>query len=76
MNNIIKVLLTVFPELRETDITPDLSLDNIPGWDSMNAINLQLELESIYKIDLSREALPGEMTVAQLENRIKVLTGE
>jgi len=75
MSNTIKALLTVFPELKETDITPDLCLENIPGWDSMNAINLQLELESLYKIDMSKEALTGEMTVAQLENRTKILAG-
>lgn len=75
MKNAIKALLNVFPELHEAEIKPDLTLGAIPGWDSMNVINLQLELEALCKVDLSAENISGDMTVDQLEDRIKMLSG-
>ncbi len=76
MTEIDQALRNVFPELAEAAIRDELKLEDIPGWDSMNAINLQLELESRCGVDLSSETLAGEMTLGQLAGRIKLLSGK
>jgi acyl carrier protein len=76
MEQIRTALKNVFPELKDEQLTDGLKLCDIPGWDSMNVINLQLELETLCKVDLSSENIPGEMTVSQLEEKVRLLSGK
>ena len=51
MENVKQVFANVF-DLDPAGVTPDLRLDAIDGWDSMASVNLQLELESTFGVNL------------------------
>ena len=46
MRNLAAALRTVFPSLAEKDVVPDMRLGDCPNWDSMNAVNLVMEIET------------------------------
>ncbi len=54
-----KALKTVFEEFDEKEFSENLELSEIPGWDSMNSVNLQLELESIFGVEFSGFQIGG-----------------
>ena len=49
MKKIIEAIIEVFPEADTTNIDVDTILQDLPGWDSMSAINLLIEIESRYR---------------------------
>lgn len=65
MENVKQVFANVF-DLDPTGVTPDLRLDAIDGWDSMASVNLQLELESTFGVNLQDQPPAGEQTVADI----------
>jgi acyl carrier protein len=44
----------------------DTPLNSLDGWDSMRAVNFQLELESTFSIDLSDAEITGSTTWAEV----------
>ncbi len=42
-----QAIVYVFPEAEGTTLAPDTKLTEIPGWDSMNAINVLLQLQML-----------------------------
>ncbi|HAD83171.1 MAG: hypothetical protein A2509_11065 [Candidatus Edwardsbacteria bacterium RIFOXYD12_FULL_50_11] len=70
MEKIRTALKNVFPELKDEQVVDGLKLYDIPGWDSMNVINLQLELETILGLDLSAFQMTGDLTLKQLREKL------
>jgi acyl carrier protein len=56
----------VFPEVGEMAIDAETMLGQIPDWDSMAAINLQVHLEQQYNISVPTDLLSDETTIADL----------
>jgi len=59
---LIHAIAAVF-EFRESDLRPDLVLGEIDGWDSMNAVNLTLELETAFGVELPGVILTADQTI-------------
>ena len=53
MERIKDALIYVFEDFDEGMFNADMKLGDITDWDSMNSVNLQMELESIFDVDLS-----------------------
>lgn len=70
MEKIIAAIKSVFEEFDETELRSDMLLDEVPDWDSMNSVNLQLELETTFEVDLSDIVLTGEYRISDV---IKIL---
>jgi len=45
-------LKTVFPDCEPDSICSETRLGDIAGWDSMNSVNLLLELEAAFSVSL------------------------
>lgn len=60
----------IFPDAEEAECTGSNELKNIPGWDSLKAINLQMLLEDTYSVDLSDLEWAGNETFEQVESRL------
>jgi acyl carrier protein len=71
MEKLKKALADVFPGIKPETIDMGLQLGKIPGWDSMNSINLQIELEKQYNVDLSDSQLGEEQTLGEILSVIK-----
>ncbi len=49
-----------------SDLRDDLPLGDLDGWDSMNAVNLTLELESAFGMELAGVILTADQTIADV----------
>lgn len=49
-----------------TAVTEQTKLGEIPNWDSMAAVNLQILINETFQIDLPLDLLPDEATFADL----------
>ncbi|MEF2144185.1 MAG: hypothetical protein V3573_01965 [Desulfovibrionaceae bacterium] len=63
MDIMLKSIKSVFPKFDEALFRGDMELAEIKDWDSMQSINLQIELEQSYNVDLSDLLLQGNHTV-------------
>lgn len=61
----------VFPEAGDTNILPEMTLGEIPDWDSMAAINLQAFLEQQFTVSVPPDLLSEETTIAELVEMIQ-----
>lgn len=61
-----EAVAAVFDDFPAADLRPDLALGDIPGWDSMNSVNLVLELESAFDTSLEGVLLVADQTVADV----------
>jgi acyl carrier protein len=59
-------LQEIFPEIGDMEIATDTQLEEIPDWDSMNAVNLHSYLEQTFNITLPEDLLDDEMTIGEL----------
>lgn len=50
MERIRQAIKTVFPDFDEATFSPDMEMLQIPGWDSMNSINLQVQLDNTFGV--------------------------
>ncbi len=66
MTRVLTVLESVCEGGGSGGVTPETALHELKGWDSMRAVNFQLELESVFSVDLSDEVITGKMTVAEV----------
>lgn len=71
--NLQEELEEIFPEISGMDITPDTQLQEIPEWDSMAAINLQVFLEEQYNLALAQGFLNDDTTFHELAALIQEL---
>jgi acyl carrier protein len=60
----------VFPRQDPSELVPGMRLGEIKGWDSMNAVNLQIELEARLNRGLLDFAVTEDLTVADLAGRL------
>jgi acyl carrier protein len=70
MDAIALAIKTVFPAF-SGNIHAGLRLGEITGWDSMNSVNLALELESHFGVDLSDVILTPQQTVIDVASIIE-----
>jgi acyl carrier protein len=56
----------LFPEMGEMIITPDTKLHEIPDWDSMSSVNLQVYLEENFNIIVHQNFLNDDTSVAEI----------
>jgi acyl carrier protein len=61
----------VFPEVGDLVIDAETMLGQIPDWDSMAAINLQVLLEQQYQISVPAELLSEETTVGDIAAMVR-----
>jgi acyl carrier protein len=71
MNTILEALNDVFGFDEPPALTADSKLQDIPDWDSMNAVNLLMRLESRTGKSLKGLKLTGQMTLGQLEAALR-----
>lgn len=61
MKKLVEAIKETFPEADTTTIGENSIMEDLPGWDSMNAINLIVEIESRFKCSgLSIEFSPTQ----------------
>ncbi len=66
MEKIKQGILDIFPEIGKVPITAEMSLGEIPDFDSMAAVNLQTFLEENFPLKVSLDMLTVEMTIGEL----------
>jgi acyl carrier protein len=52
--------------MASSDLRPELPLGDLEGWDSMNAVNLSMELERLFEVDLEGAILTADQTLADV----------
>jgi acyl carrier protein len=65
----LETLTTIFRTLfnrRDLVLHPDMTAEDVPGWDSMNHMNLILLIESEFNIRLSAEEMMSLVSVGDL----------
>ena len=70
MNKLAELLGSVC-ECPGTQIPFDQPLRSVEGWDSMRAINFQMEVESAFDVDLSDTQITGDSTLQQVAELLK-----
>jgi acyl carrier protein len=65
------VLQSVFPKWDPSTCNETLYLRDVAGWDSMNSVNLSLELETAFGIDLSGIVFSGEQTISDVVRMLR-----
>ena len=71
MDKIRSAVSAVFRDSRPEEITPETRFGDIPGWDSMNGVNLLLELESSLTVSLVDLQLGENDRIATLMNALR-----
>ena len=66
MELLIKAIVSVFPEADASKITLDTKLADIPGWDSMNAVNVLAQLEALTGRENLQLAFNNSLTISQI----------
>ena len=65
MELLIQALVSVFPEADASKITLETKLADIPGWDSMNAVNVLAQLEALTGRENLQLAFSSNLTISQ-----------
>lgn len=71
MHKIIACLKEVFPDCDPSVITPQTTLGEVPGWDSMNSVNLLMELESAFSVSMFNETLTSKQRVEDVAELLR-----
>ena len=71
MQRISQAIKSVFPEFDISRFRQDLEMGQIPGWDSMNSINLQMQIESMFNIKFGDFSLNDYHKVSDIVNFMK-----
>jgi acyl carrier protein len=64
-------LIKVFPTFDRSRIVDSLRIGDIPGWDSMTAMNLLMVMEVTFKIKLRRVLFHDGLTVSDLADMVR-----
>ena len=75
MQNLATAVRAVFPTLPETAIGPTLRLSDCPNWDSMTAVNLVMEVESLCGAKLDGYEPQDTATLADVAATISAAGG-
>lgn len=75
MHNLIAAMRSVFPALPQHTLVPGLVLSECPNWDSMTAVNLLMEIESICGVTLGSYEPRDETTLGELAAAIAAAGG-
>lgn len=71
MQRVSKAIKLVFVKFDESVFNENLEMGQIPGWDSMNSVNLQLQLESLFNVKFGDFALNDYHKVSDILNFLK-----
>lgn len=71
MKKLIEVIKSVFPDAVVEKCTLATLLEDIPDWDSMNSVNLQIELENAFGVSFLDDGLDGKTSIQTLMNLLK-----
>ena len=66
-----QAIVYVFPEADGSKITLETKLAEIPGWDSMNAVNVLAQLEAQTGRGDLQLVFSSELTIAQLVESLR-----
>ena len=61
-----QAIVYVFPEADSSKITLETKLADIPGWDSMNAVNVLAQLEALTGRANLQLVFGSDLTIAQV----------
>ena len=75
MNRILRALQAATGEEPQA-LQQDLPLKQLAGWDSMRAVNFQLELEQEFGVDLSDAQITGASTLADIATLLRARKAE
>lgn len=67
-------LQEIFPEMGDMTITPDTKLFEIPDWDSMSSVNLQVFLEENFNLTVDQNFLNDETSFSEILKLIEEKT--
>ncbi len=72
MKNIIDSIVVCFPDVDPSQLTGSTRFSEIPGWDSMNSVNLLIDLESRLGdgVELTF-VITGDDTLGSVEERLR-----
>ncbi len=76
MKRLIEAVCAVFPETDADSLTGASTLGRLPGWDSMNAVNLLLEINARCIVDIEGFPLEETVMLAELNDAISERGGE
>ena len=66
MIRVVEAIKTVFPDFDEATFTNDMEMLQIPGWDSMNSVNLQMQLQALFNVQFDQFVLSDESRVSDI----------
>jgi acyl carrier protein len=75
VNRILRALQAATGEETQA-LQQDLPLKQLAGWDSMRAVNFQLELEQEFGLDLSDAEITGASTLADIAMLLRARKAE
>ncbi|MGD8212796.1 MAG: acyl carrier protein [Desulfobacterales bacterium] len=61
----------LFSEAEDMELTLDTTLEELPDWDSMAAVNLQSYLEQEFRVAIGLDKLDEETSLGELVDHIK-----
>lgn len=64
-------LTELFPDLSPAAITPETVMGEIPDWDSMSAINLQVFLNDHFGTAIEQDFLNDDTSIRDIIDRIR-----
>ena len=70
MNAVLEGLQRTFDDLDPAGLTAQTKLGDVPGWDSMNAVTLVMQLEKVTGKKLQGLRLSPDMTLADVAAKI------
>lgn len=71
MTRVLDAIKTVFPEFDETTFDMDMQMLQIPGWDSMNSVNLLMQLQKVFDVPFDQFVLVDETRVSDIAAFLK-----
>ena len=71
MERIRQAIKTVFPDFDESTFNPDMEMQQIPGWDSMNSVNLQVQIDTIFGVKSEEMGLNDYSKVSDITAFLK-----
>ena len=66
MIRVVEAIKTVFPDFDEATFSSDMEMLQIPGWDSMNSVNLQMQLQTMFNVQFDQFVLSDESRVSDI----------
>jgi acyl carrier protein len=67
---VIECVRDTLPGLSGTTVSRETRLGDLPEWDSMVAVNLQMCLEETFETDLPAEFLGIQTTIAEISSQV------